>query len=691
VRIGAGNNAASGYPASREKDATMSLTYRFTLIVAACAAGLLSLYFVGQRGLSALARTSGELVTTDIAPVIESDYPKMLEAQGALEHFVRADRSAYQANMAVMRARSATAGEALAASVKDANASIDAVGADIGTAAKLGGLKNADLGAFTVDYAKWSGSARRALTLSSDYFETRQERVARWNEGEETYKAVSKDMLKMEAALKKTNANTDAIKRILQVERYASLARSSLKGMLAIEDKHELDLAIADFNYNVGAVYDNLECAEAVAPTDMAVPMASFKRSFDVWMDGANGILSFSVKATDNIADYKAACIALATQFDLTHKNVDSLARIVEARVPEMQRYIGGRISGVRDKNAEAQASMKRASAVFMLLSIIVAAAVIALVVRTARRTVSVMRATMSELGESSAQVRSASGGMAEESNTLARKASEQAAVLDNTMVSLDTMLAMTKKNAENASVASDGVHTVTEETRKGMASMDGMLATMRRINESSDRTSAIVKNIEEIAFKTNILALNAAVEAARAGEAGAGFAVVAEEVRQLAKSCAEAAGESAERVGDSKAFVEEGVRITNELHVMLEEINESVGGVATMVEEVATSSKDEIACIERIAKDARHVQHLNQETAANAEETASASEELASQSETLGGVVRGLGGFIDGRYSAKHSEGKTAIPGKKQVSIGLPRLSRRAGFLPVESANVAR
>lgn len=662
----------------------MSLTYRFTLIVAACAAGLLSLYFVGHRGLASLARTSDELVSNEISPVMEKDYPRILETQNALEHFVRADRAAYQANLAILRARTATDEAGLEAGRKAAEASIPAVDADVRDAATKGGLGDSDLKSYAGGYAKWAASARTALKLSSDYFDARGDRLTRWNSGEESFKTVSRDMTRMEGALKKTKAGTDAIKRILLVERYASLASSSLKGMLSIEDKHELDLAIADFNYNVGAVYDNLDCAVEVAPAEMADPIAAFRKSFGDWMLGANKIMALSVTVTGNIATYAEAETVMSAQFDATHKNIDTLARMVEARVPEMQQYITGRIENVHHKNEAAQGFMERTLKMFMILSLVVAAVVIMLVLRTARRTVGIMRETMAELGESSAQVRSASGTLSESSNVLARKASEQAAVLDGTMNNLESVLGATKKNAENAALAKDGVRLVTEETRRGIASMDQMLDTMRRINESSDRTSEIVKHIEEIAFKTNILALNAAVEAARAGSAGAGFAVVAEEVRVLAQLCADAARESAERVGDSKTFVEEGVRLTGTLHTVLDGIGQSVTGVTTMVQEVVASTNEEITCIERIATDARHVQALNQETAANSEETASASEELASQSERLTGVVHELGSFIDGRTGARPS-----VPVvRPAVRKALSRPQIGSGLLPAAQAN---
>ena len=85
------------------------------------------------------------------------------------------------------------------------------------------------------------------------------------------------------------------------------------------------------------------------------------------------------------------------------------------------------------------------------------------------------------------------------------------------------------------------------------------MVTSMAGIEDASSRVTRIIRTIDEIAFQTNILALNAAVEAARAGEAGAGFAVVAEEVRRLAQRSAQAARDTATLIEESSDRAREG------------------------------------------------------------------------------------------------------------------------------------
>ena len=113
-------------------------------------------------------------------------------------------------------------------------------------------------------------------------------------------------------------------------------------------------------------------------------------------------------------------------------------------------------------------------------------------------------------------------------------------------------------------------------------------------IRASSDKTSKIIKVIDEIAFQTNILALNAAVEAARAGEAGAGFAVVADEVRSLAQRSAQAAKDTAPLIEESLAKANAGGAKLEQMNVVMRAITESTAKVRVLVDEVKDGSEEQ-------------------------------------------------------------------------------------------------
>jgi methyl-accepting chemotaxis protein len=101
-----------------------------------------------------------------------------------------------------------------------------------------------------------------------------------------------------------------------------------------------------------------------------------------------------------------------------------------------------------------------------------------------------------------------------------------------------------------------------------------GARSTMKEIHAPSDNISRIIKVIDEIAFQTNILALNAAVEAARTGEAGLGFAVVTDEVRNLAQRSAQAAK-------DTAAMIEESIGKSGEGGAKLNQMAEAISAIA--------------------------------------------------------------------------------------------------------------
>jgi methyl-accepting chemotaxis protein len=178
---------------------------------------------------------------------------------------------------------------------------------------------------------------------------------------------------------------------------------------------------------------------------------------------------------------------------------------------------------------------------------------------------------------------------------------------------------------------------------------MNEMKRAMDAIKASAGNIAKILKSIDEIAFQTNILALNAAVEAARAGEAGAGFAVVAEEVRALAQRSATAAKETGEKIADSVRDSDRGVEISGRVASHFAEIVVKARQVDTLVAEIATASTEQTQGIGQVNDAVSQMDNVTQANAAGAEETASQAQELNAQAAELTAVIGRLLVLIGG------------------------------------------
>jgi methyl-accepting chemotaxis protein len=261
--------------------------------------------------------------------------------------------------------------------------------------------------------------------------------------------------------------------------------------------------------------------------------------------------------------------------------------------------------------------------------------------------TVDQLQRLSDSLGEASCQVAQAADQVSTASQQLASGASEQASSLEETGASLNEMSSMTKRNAEGAVRANELARGARKAADTGATDMEQMHESMGAIKASSDDIAKIIKTIDEIAFQTNILALNAAVEAARAGTAGAGFAVVAEEVRALAQRSATASKETSEKIEAAITKTNQGVQISARVTQNLGEIVETVRKVDDLIAEVATASGEQNQGVDQINTAVTQMERITQNNAASAEESAAAAEQLRAQAIALQEAVDELSKIV--------------------------------------------
>ncbi len=220
--------------------------------------------------------------------------------------------------------------------------------------------------------------------------------------------------------------------------------------------------------------------------------------------------------------------------------------------------------------------------------------------------------------------------------NTLAEKANQQAASLEETAAAVEEITSITRNNADNATQMAQLGGVVQGSVSKGQKLANDTASSMDEINSEVLSINEAITIIDQIAFQTNILSLNAAVEAATAGEAGKGFAVVAQEVRNLASRSADAANDIKRLVESAASKANSGKQISDEMIKGYGELNEHITKTIELIDDVSTSSKEQMQGIEQINDAVTMLDRVTQENAHEASSVAQIATQTQQMAETL-------------------------------------------------------
>ncbi len=266
-----------------------------------------------------------------------------------------------------------------------------------------------------------------------------------------------------------------------------------------------------------------------------------------------------------------------------------------------------------------------------------------------ARRITRPLNRVIEGLGRVADGVAGGAGEVSAASQSLSEVAAQEAEDVESAFSALDRMKA---KSADTSALTRGVEQLMNENIEKSAASLRAMVDLTRqmdRIESDSGDMGRIIESIRDVAFQTQLLGLNAAIEAARAGEAGTGFAVVAQEVQNLAAS-AEAASER------TQALLETNIGRFSDASAAIKEVNadfETIIESATLIGEksaaITEASKTLSDGIAQVTDLAHGIDQRTQTLASTAEESAAAAEDLASQAGRIQEMVRELMALVSG------------------------------------------
>lgn len=306
-------------------------------------------------------------------------------------------------------------------------------------------------------------------------------------------------------------------------------------------------------------------------------------------------------------------------------------------------------ISEAESKAASAQLQKSNAISLRNILGAILVglAIVVACIAFLAKSITRRMNRVVSRLNQEHMAVQSATELMTSASRSLSEGVSSTSAAIQQIDSSVLDFASRLRTNDEHAESARESSAIAVRNADHASDAIGRLVEATREAQTSSDQVLGVIKVINDISFKTNLLALNAAVEAARVGAAGAGFSVVADEVRNLARSSADAARQTADLVQSSVQKTKQGYEISEHAAQALANTISEAHRIHTVIDEIASNSRLQSESIKQITQSLTYIATIGQKSAQEAEKTHLVSEKLRSRSQSVEEVIEELVGLV--------------------------------------------
>ncbi len=274
----------------------------------------------------------------------------------------------------------------------------------------------------------------------------------------------------------------------------------------------------------------------------------------------------------------------------------------------------------------------------------------------------------MSSVGDTTTELATASEELSTITRDTRKVVERQQEEIQHVATAIEEMTATVKDVAQNTSSTADASRHAGSQVAAGKNKLEDTVTSIQQLKQRMDESQQVVNALNEdsvkvgsvldvikgIAEQTNLLALNAAIEAARAGEQGRGFAVVADEVRVLAKRTQDSTEEIREiieslqnRSGQTAAMLEQNnedlestVESSNQTLGVFSEIDQAVTELLEMSTQIASATEEQASVTEEISRNVDTINEGAKQTLVGAEQTAESSVSLARLGDQLKGHV---------------------------------------------------